>query len=166
MYNYLLARIWSKMVCLVGVHTVMIVTKRALWMTSLKYSEENLLTYSEEGVELVQLVEKSEPCLMTAVLEDFLRSLVEVLARLVGRAITRKLAEEINTSLGGRRDAEVEAQRARNCGLASFTGLNHTEFGRSLAVETTAQSTGATGTGKILLVLPMFRSIVSHPCPK
>lgn len=100
-YSSLIDKTWNRMVQLVGVHTVMILTKRALWLTSRKYSEADFIRYNEEGVFLAELAEGCEPELIKVVLEEFLSSLIDILTRLVGQDITRKLAEELDVLLLG-----------------------------------------------------------------
>lgn len=97
LYSDLITRTWTRMVKLVGVHTVMILTKRAIWLTSQKYSEASLIKYDEDGFNLSGLLDYANPKLAKETLEEFLGSLIDILTRLVGRDVTRKLAAEIDS---------------------------------------------------------------------
>jgi len=105
LYSNLVNQTWKRMVKIVGVHTVIILTKRALWMTSQKYIEADSIRFDEEGIYFDALASNSDAQLMKAVMEEFFSSLVDILTRLVGRDMTRKLAVEIDALL--EEEAEV-----------------------------------------------------------
>lgn len=94
LYSELITRTWNRMVNLVGVHTVMVLTKRALWLTCQKYSEAALIKYDADGIHLDELLDKTEPKDAKATLEEFMGSLIDIYTRLVGREETLKLNEE------------------------------------------------------------------------
>lgn len=100
LYSELITRTWNRMVNLVGLHTVMVLTKRALWLTCQRYSEAALIKYDGDGIHLDELLDKTRPKDAKAILEEFLSSLIDILTRLVGRDVTLKLAEEIDRVLG------------------------------------------------------------------
>lgn len=94
-YNDLANQTWQRMVNLVGVHTVIILVQRALWMTQQKYGEASRIELDETGISFNRL-ETASPDITKTLVEEFFGSLISILTRLVGRDIARKLAEEID----------------------------------------------------------------------
>lgn len=99
-YNDLANQAWRRMVDLVGVHTVNILIERAAWLSREKYNEASLIEYSEAGISFSRM-DPIEPSQAKAVVEEFFISLIDILTRLVGKEITRKLAEEIDSIIEG-----------------------------------------------------------------
>jgi len=95
LYNDLAHQIWSKMVALVGIHTVMVLVQRALWMTKQKYFEAEAIKVSEDGI-FFDALQGMETKRLKTILEEFFGSLVSILTRLVGNEITKKITQEID----------------------------------------------------------------------
>ncbi|MEW6173481.1 MAG: hypothetical protein AB1510_10545 [Bacillota bacterium] len=88
-YQDLADNTWSKMVNLVGVHTVMVLVQRAVWLTSQKYDEAKSIEFSKEGISFkFEGVERERA---KAVIEEFIASLMEILTRLVGKDVVQKI---------------------------------------------------------------------------
>ena len=86
------------MVNLVGIHTVMVLTQRALWMTRQKYDEAELIHFDEDGFsfEELQIIDRER---VKALVEEFISVLLGILAGLLGKEIAEKLAHEIDELL-------------------------------------------------------------------
>ncbi|MEW6182901.1 MAG: hypothetical protein AB1500_06955 [Bacillota bacterium] len=90
-YKDLADNIWSKMVNLIGVHTVMVLVQRAVWITGQNYDEAKSIQFNKEGITFqFEGVERGRA---KAVFEEFIASLVEILTRLVGRDIVQRIIE-------------------------------------------------------------------------
>lgn len=99
LYNDLANKTLSKMVSLVGVHTVTILVQRAVWITSQQYNEADCIKFDENGISLHALETMAEPERIKEVVEAFFESLVGILTRLVGSNITERIAQEIDAIL-------------------------------------------------------------------
>jgi len=95
LYNDLAEQIWNKIVPLLGVHTVMVLVQRALWMTKQKYFDAGAIKVDESGIFFNDLAGMDAEDLKK-ILEDFFSSLVCILARLVGEEIANKITRKID----------------------------------------------------------------------
>jgi hypothetical protein len=98
-YDNLVNQTWRRVVDLVGTHTVIILVQRSVWLAAQKYCEASLIEFDETGISFSRLAEV-EPALAKALVEEVFSSMIAILTRLVGKEITRKLAEEIECMLG------------------------------------------------------------------
>ncbi len=94
-YNDLFIKAWHKMVSIVGIHTVMVLVQRSLWQTRQKYAEAELISVSEAGVSF-DVLDGIETEQLKKIMEDLFASLIDILTRLLGEEITRKIAEDID----------------------------------------------------------------------
>ncbi len=95
LYNDLAEQIWNKIVPLLGVHTVMVLVQRALWMSKQKYFDAGAIKVDESGIFFNDLSGMETEDLKN-ILEDFFSSLVCILARLVGEEIATKITRKID----------------------------------------------------------------------
>jgi len=86
---------WDRMVRILGVHTVLVVAQRAVWMTKLKHNEATLIDVKDTGFDLKRLSEQS-PTKCVAVAEELLMSLMSVVTKLVGLEMSRRIAADID----------------------------------------------------------------------
>ena len=98
LYTSLLQRAWQRMVDLVGIHTVMVMPQRALWMTRQKYGEAELIHFDEGGFSFKEL-EILDRERLKALVEEFVSTMLGILAGLLGKEFTEKLAHEIDELL-------------------------------------------------------------------
>lgn len=94
-YHDLFQKTWDKMVDIVGIHTVKVLVQRSLWLTRQKYTEADLIRVTDEGI-LCDGLEGLEPSRYKQVMEDLFATLVDILTRLVGEEITKKIADGID----------------------------------------------------------------------
>ena len=99
LYSSLANRAWQRMVNLVGVHTVMVLVQRAVWLTRQKYVEAEMIGFSEAGISFDEL-QVVAPEQVRALVEEFISSLMGILTSLVGKEITQKLVQEIDEIIG------------------------------------------------------------------
>lgn len=99
-YNDLANRTWANMVRMVGVHTVMVLAQRALWVTGQKYPEAEAIKFDEGGISFEGLKSLGDARKAIAVVEEFHGALITILARLVGLDIAKKIAREIDPVIG------------------------------------------------------------------
>ena len=95
LYNDLAAQIWNKMVTLVGMHAVLVLAQRALWLTKQKYDDAGAIKISEDGIFFDEL-EEMEAQQLKAIMEEFFGSLAGTLTRLIGKDIAKKITREID----------------------------------------------------------------------
>ncbi len=98
-YGDLAAKVWDRMVELVGVHTVMVLVQRAVWVTQQKYSDAEFIQFDENGISFNMLKEKIHSDDIKEIVEEFFGSLISILTRLVGEDIAKKLAQEISSQV-------------------------------------------------------------------
>ena len=93
LYQELLNEVWRRMVGLVGIHTVVVLVQRAVWLTREKYAQAEGIYCDEQGIILKNLA-NLEPLKFKLIVEEFIGSLVNILTRLVGEDIADKLTAE------------------------------------------------------------------------
>lgn len=94
-YDRLMRDVWSRMVKVLGIHTVLVIVQRALWSTRQAYDEAALIVLGDDGVDFTELRSKS-PDKALSIMEEFLASLTGIMTRLIGIEMSRKIAQEID----------------------------------------------------------------------
>jgi len=99
-YTDLFHLLWLRMVDMVGIHTVTLLAQRAAWMTRQKHSQAAAIAITDGGIDLSQLEDAAGKTQAEAIAEEFLASLVDILTRLLGEKIARKLSQELDAVVG------------------------------------------------------------------
>lgn len=99
LYDDLAGKAWQRMADIIGVHAVMILTQRAVWMTRQKYAEAELITISDAGISFSGL-KNMDPAVVKVLAEEFIVSLISILIRLLGTDIAARLAQELQDLSG------------------------------------------------------------------
>lgn len=93
-----LVLLWERLVTTLGIHTVRVLLDRAIWQTAQRYPEIALIQHDDSGLRFEALdksfatrpEEESE-----AAFSDLFAELLLILARLLGRGMAQRLADEI-----------------------------------------------------------------------
>ncbi len=96
-----LAALWEKMVRAIGIHTVNVLLERAIWETSQAHPELTLIERTDEGLSFDALAQAyaGRPAEeISAAFGDLDTDLMLILARLLGKEMAQRLAEELQTS--------------------------------------------------------------------
>jgi hypothetical protein len=94
-YERLIGAVWDRMVRVLGVHTVMVVAQRALWMARLEYDQAALIDVQETGFCFDRVTQQC-PDKSGVLAEELLMSLTDVVTKLVGLDMSRRIAADID----------------------------------------------------------------------
>ncbi len=100
-YDQLARKSWDRMVAMVGVHTVMILAQRAVWLTRQNYEEADAIRLDEDGLSLLDLAHVCDEDRAGLVAGEFFTCLFGILSRLVGQEMARKMSGDLDLSLQG-----------------------------------------------------------------
>ncbi len=101
-YEARLNELWERMVRAIGIHTVNVLMERALWQASQKHPELALIQRTDEGLvfgAFEQAVAGKTEAEVGAAFDDLTADLLLILARLLGREMAERLAEELQTRM-------------------------------------------------------------------
>ena len=78
----------------IGIYVTLLVTERALWLTKNKYEEAALISFSESGIDLDELL-TLDPERAKQITLSFIKNITTTLSHLVGKQLAHKLTEEL-----------------------------------------------------------------------
>lgn len=93
-YDHMLKEIVANVGQAVGVHVLLLVMERSVWVTKHKFEEASLITYSGEGVSL-QALRALEPERAARVAHTFVITIVATLSRLIGKQLAERIVEQL-----------------------------------------------------------------------
>ncbi|HEY3316202.1 MAG TPA: hypothetical protein VGL40_13105 [Bacillota bacterium] len=93
-YRTILDRAYLSVGQAVGVHVLLLVFERALWMTKHTYEEASLIRFSEDGLSFDGL-NAVPPERATLVAQEFVESVIATLSRLVGQPMALQLTRQL-----------------------------------------------------------------------
>ncbi len=82
-----------------GVHVMALVVEHALWQTKQKYQEAELITFSEDRVNM-EAIDKLDPQKAELLFQEFHIMIIATLSRLLGEQIAQQLAGNLGKNLG------------------------------------------------------------------
>lgn len=95
-----LATLWERMVRAIGIHTVNVLIERAIWETSEAYPDLTLIERTDDGLafDAVEAAYAGRPeAEISAAFSSLYTELSLILARLLGKEMAQRLAEELET---------------------------------------------------------------------
>ncbi len=101
-YEQRLNDLWERMVRAIGIHTVNVLIERAIWQASQKHPELALIARTDEGLsyEAFERAVADQPEeQIAAAFEDLSSELMLILARLLGREMAERLAQELQAKM-------------------------------------------------------------------
>lgn len=87
--------IFEKVGQAVGVHVILLVVEHSLWKTRHKFADADLISFSEEGVNLEGLMQLDSDKAQV-VTQEFITMFVATLGRLVGKQLAQQLIPQLN----------------------------------------------------------------------
>lgn len=78
----------------IGIHVMLLVIEHALYKTKHKYEEAELISFSEEGIDMDRL-DGLEIDRARLVAHEFTMSIVTTLGRLVGKQMAKQLTDQL-----------------------------------------------------------------------
>lgn len=100
-YNNLTDKVWQRMVEMLGIHTVIVLIQRTVWLTKEQYEEARNIKFSKEGISYDKLMDNAGPEHSKIIIQDFFANITGVLTKLIGEKIADELKQEINQKLEG-----------------------------------------------------------------
>jgi len=101
-YEQRLNSLWERMVRAIGLHTVNVLMERAIWEASKKHPELALIERTDEGLSysaFEQAVADQPEEQIAAAFDDLSSELMVILARLLGREMAERLAQELQAKM-------------------------------------------------------------------
>jgi len=102
-YENLLWEIWTASEKYLGTFSVKLLVERVVWDLSAEYREIELLQYDEDRIscaEIAASMKKNPNLPVDDMFMKFITRYVEILARLIGREKTDKIAKKLNEEFG------------------------------------------------------------------
>lgn len=96
-YDAVLKEMFQSVGRSVGVHVLLLIVERALWVVQHEYEEAALITYSEEGVSLNGLASLDQDR-ADQIAHHLVVNIVDTLGRLVGKQLAERMLEALNRS--------------------------------------------------------------------
>jgi len=101
-YEARLTELWERMVKTIGIYTVNVLMERAIWEASQKHPEMALIKHNDEGLtfDAVDHAYAGRPEGEVAeAFNDLTSELLLIMARLLGREMAQRLAEELQARI-------------------------------------------------------------------
>ena len=115
-YEARLTDFWERMVRTIGIHTVNVLMDRVLWEASQKHPELALIQYGDTGLSFDAFNKTYADRPVGEVADafgDLTSELVLILARLLGKEMARRVAEELRAKEELERKAEEGGQASQ-----------------------------------------------------
>ena len=101
LYEQRLVSLWERLVTTLGIHTVRVLLDRAIWQAAQRHPEIALIHHDDAGLSFDALetsyaTRPQEE--IEAAFNDLIAGMLLILARLLGREMTQRLADELEVT--------------------------------------------------------------------
>lgn len=93
-YQEMIGSIYRTVGGAIGVHVMMLVVERSIWLIRLSQPAADLITFDEEGISL-EALNQAYPEEAAGVASELILALVSTLGRLVGEQIAKQLTDQL-----------------------------------------------------------------------